>query len=396
MWGEEAKLEEHCMAARPEPSICMPTLRGIWREAFQSGLYEGQDVLAETCDVDLLELQPGRGFQARDRWLRRLLFRGLSPGLTTMNPGLQKVHLRRDYDLFIAVCQNFWDLLYINAIEGWQDRCKTSVCWLGEIWISDLAACPSLLRKLQRFDHIFLNNQGTVEPLSRFLDRQCYLLPTATDTVRFSPFPTPPERSIDVYSIGRRWEGIHNALLQAASQRGLFYVYDTYRSMATMELVDYKQHRALLANMAKRSKCFLVSPGKMNLPGETGGQVEVGYRYFEGAAAGAVMVGQPADCDAFREFFPWPEAVIEIRSDGTNVLDVLAKLDADPDRADAIRRRNAAESLVRHDWVHRWNKIFQVSGVEPSARMRAREAHLKSLAGRALQTEAGSVIGIRT
>jgi hypothetical protein len=44
--------------------------------------------------------------------------------------------------------------------------------------------------------------------------------------------------------------------LQATSQRGLFYVYDTYRSMATMELVDYKQHRALLANMAKRSKYF--------------------------------------------------------------------------------------------------------------------------------------------
>lgn len=168
----------------------MPTLRTISREAFQTGLYEAQDVLAETGDADLIDLQPGPGFRARDRWQRRLLFRGLTQGLTGVNPGLQRVRLTRDYDLFVAFCQNFWDLLYINAIDGWQDRCKTSVCWLAELWASDIQICAPLLRRLRMFDHVFVNSQGTVAPLSDFLERQCHRLATGIDAARFSPLRT--------------------------------------------------------------------------------------------------------------------------------------------------------------------------------------------------------------
>jgi hypothetical protein len=112
--------------------------------------------------------------------------------------------------------------------------------------------------------------------------------------------------------------------------------------------------------------------------------VEIGNRYFEGAAAGAVMIGQAADCEAFRELFPWPDAVVEMQPNGSDALDVVADLDSNPARVCAINRRNAAESLLRHDWIHRWKKIFQLSGIEPSPGMTAREEHLKSLAHAAL------------
>jgi hypothetical protein len=374
--------------------ICMPTMRSIAREVFQGGFYEGQDVLAETDNVDLIELQTGRGFRFRDRWQRRLLFRGVSRNLAYVNPGLQRVRLVQDYDLFIATCNNSWDLMYVNAIEGWQDRCKTSVCWLDEIWAADIPACRDLLRTLRRFDHVFLNTLGTVDPLSNFLNRQCHALPVGTNAIRFSPFPNPPARSIDVYSIGRRWEGVHQALLRAVSERGLFYVYDTFQAMAKMEPIDFSQHRNMFANMAKRSKYFIVSPAKMNRLEETRGQVEIGYRYFEGAAAGTVMIGQVPDCEAFREFFPWPDPVIETRPDGSDTLRVLADLDSNPERVCAISRRNAAESLLRHDWIHRWMKIFQLCGIEPSPEMSAREKHLKSLAHAALHDPARRSTGM--
>jgi hypothetical protein len=313
-----------------------------------------------------------------------------------MNPGLQRVRLTRNYDLFLAVCQNSWDLLYINAIDGWKERCRVSACWLGEIWTADILACRDLLLGLRKFDHVFVNSRGTVGPLSEFLGRQCHLLPGGTDTIRFSPFPKPPDRSIGVYSIGRRWEGVHQALLRGASEDELFYVYDSYGATAKMEPIDYKQHRDLFANMAKRSKYFMVSPGKMNLPEETRGQVEIGYRYFEGAAAGAVMIGQAAGCAALQDLFPWPDAVVEIRPDGSDVLDVLADLESNPGRVSTISRRNATESLLRHDWIHRWKSIFQISGIEPSQGMTAREEHLKCLAYTALHApEAGAITRIR-
>ena len=47
----------------------------------------------------------------------------------------------------------------------------------------------------------------------------------------------------------------------------------------------------MMANMAKRSRYFIVSPGKFNNPAETGGLSEFGYRYFEAAAPGTIMIG---------------------------------------------------------------------------------------------------------
>jgi hypothetical protein len=223
-----------------------------------------------------------------------------------------------------------------------------------------------------------------VGPLSDFLKQPCHFLPAGIDTIRFSPLPHLPARSIDIYAIGRRWEGIHKALLRAASKNELFYIHDTFHDMASMEPINYRQHRELFANMAKRSTYFVVSPAKMDSFQETRGQVEMGHRYFEGAAAGAVMIGQAADSEAFRELFSWPDAVVEIQPNGSDTLSVLADLNANPERVAAISRRNALESLLRHDWLYRWKTIFQLSGIEPSPGMTAREEQLKGLAHAAL------------
>jgi hypothetical protein len=184
-----------------------------------------------------------------------------------------------------------------------------------------------------------------------------------------------------VYSIGRRWESIHRALLGAAEDRDIFYIYDTFPSIAEREVYDHRQHRALFANAAKRSRYFMVAPGKVDVQEETQGQVEVGHRYFEGAAAGAVMLGQPPNCEAYRQLFDWPDAVIEVHPDGSDIRKVLALLDSDPERVSAISQRNAAESLLHHDWVYRWKQILQVAGIEPSPLLAARECRLKDLAG---------------
>src|SRR5215471_1033102 len=143
------------------PRICLPTTRSISREVFRSGLYEAQDVLAETNNVDLIDLQTGWGFRLREQWQRSLLLRGVPPNLAPRNPGLQKVRLTHDYDLFIAICQSLWDLPYINAVHGWKDRCKVSVCWLEEVWADQtIAMYPNLLRGLQGFDNVFITYQG--------------------------------------------------------------------------------------------------------------------------------------------------------------------------------------------------------------------------------------------
>src|SRR5262245_10492505 len=93
------------------PRICMPSTRGFTRRAFQCGLYEAQDVLHEIDDVDIVPLQAGKRFTFQQSWQRRLLYRDFTRRLIYKNPGLHPVRLTREYDLFLVVCQNYWDLL---------------------------------------------------------------------------------------------------------------------------------------------------------------------------------------------------------------------------------------------------------------------------------------------
>lgn len=368
----------------------MPTLRRFWKEAFQLALNEAQDILCDVDDVDLIELEPVDGFPWKDRWYRRLLHRDPSGKLAFVNHGLKRVQLQQDYDLLIVVCQNHWDFLYLNAIEGWKDRVKTSVCWIDEMWVSDIEPNQNWLRTLERFDHVFLGFSGSVAPFTRATGVKAQLLPAAVDGKRFSPYPNPPERMVDFFSVGRRWEGLHQALLDQSAQ-GRFYIHDTFPGLARLAPFEPHQHRNLFANTAKRSKYFIVAPGKMNQPGETQGQDELGYRFYEGAMSGAVMLGQRPRGHFFQELFPWEDAVVEAKADGSDLVDVLAELESNPERTDAMRRKNASEALLRHDWIYRWEEILRVGGLTPSSGMIARERDLAELAALAVETPVGAV-----
>jgi Glycosyl transferases group 1 len=363
------------------PRICMPTARGFKKKAFYCAQYEAQDILLDVADVDLIHLEPGRGYKFKEAWQRRLLFRDVTRKLIFANPGLHKVRLTQQYDLFLMMCQMEHDFLNISAIEGWQDHCKASVCWISEMWAARIPFCKNWIHCLRPFDHVFVSARGSVAALSDAIGRPCQWLPDAVDTLRFSPYPNPPARVIDVYSIGRRREEIHQALLKAAGRKDIFYVYDTFGGSMS-DVLNYREHRDFFSNMAKRSRFFVVAPAKAGTPEETGGQVEIGARYYEGAAAGAVMIGQAPECEAFQELFPWQDAVITLQADGSNVGKVLSSLRADPGRISSISRRNAAESLLRHDWVYRWKEILRAAGIEPSPRMKLREQRLRHLAER--------------
>jgi glycosyl transferase family 1 len=367
------------MSSRSAPRICMPRLSRLARQVFRTGLYEAQDVLAECDDVDVIQLEPSKAFGLGQTALRRLVYHDLSGKLASLNPGLRPVRLTRPYELFLMHCNFVEDVWYANAIQGWRDHCRTSVCWIDELWIPSLPRLRRWLPVLERFDHVIVGYPGTGQVLGEAIGRRCHEILPAVDAIRFSPFPTPPPRVIDVYSVGRRWEAIHRRLRQSAPPQ-LFYVYGTLDRHAESTTIDPRDHRDLYANQAKRSRFYVVAPAKMNAPDETRGQVAIGYRYFEGAAAGAVLIGQAPDSEVFRQQFDWPEAVIDIRRDGSDVLEVIARLTAERDRLRAISCRNTEQVLRRHDWAYRWKDVLALAGLEPGSRMAAREMRLAELA----------------
>ncbi len=108
--------------------------------------------------------------------------------------------------------------------------------------------------------------------------------------------------------------------------------------------------------------------------------MEIGNRYFEGAASGAIMVGESPNNDAFERLFDWPEAVTRLPY-GSRDIDVIIKdLDGDPERQDRIRRTGVVQALQRHDWVYRWEAVLKEVGLEPTQRMQERKDRLRKLA----------------
>lgn len=356
------------------PRICLFSQRHLQRLVSRCAEYEFEDLICEVDEVELLTPEPYCSFVVGQKLANRLA-RHIS--VAFVNPGVRKLRLDSSYDLFIAICQFPRDLLSLNAVEGWRQRCRTSVCWLAEVWAGELHKWKGHLKILSKFDYVVLPASGTVKPVKDLIRASCVHVPPGIDAIKFCPFPNPPIRSIDVYSMGRKSLVTHQALLKMAEQRKIFYIYDTFENMRTLLPRD---HRILVANIAKRSRYFVANAPKIDRQSETHGQSEISYRFFEGAASGTVMIGETKESEAFRKHFDWPDVVIRVPFDAPDIAEVLAELDSQPERLKEIRKNNVIQCLLRHDWVYRWRVILDLVGLEPGPALIAREERLKKLA----------------
>jgi hypothetical protein len=345
-------------------------MRNIARHVARCVDYEFEDVISGCDDADVIAPQPATPVDNRIvREVDRIL------GRERLIDGAVRVDEK--YDLFFVFCRNAFDLRFVNRIEGLHENCRQAVCVISELWPSKIPEVREYLQVLRRFDHVFANLQTSVGPIEKATGRPCHFLPLGVDTLRFAPFPNTPPRNIDVYSMGRRPAEEHRALLASAERGEIFYVYDT---TADFDVIDPLEHRILLANLIKRSRFFITYPAKFDVPAETGGTQEMGARYFEGAAGGAVMIGMPPRCAAYDDCFDWRDAVISTPRDPAQIACLVAELEAQPTRLAQIRRNNVTNSLRRHDWVYRWRAILDRVGLSVTERMVEREAQLNSAA----------------
>jgi hypothetical protein len=359
--------------------VCMLSQREIRKHAAWCSMYEFEDVICEIDDVDRIDLRAGKGFSWQDRAVCSLVWRQISRLSTRLNPGIRPLSVESEYELFVYVCMNPWDLLYLNAVHGWKEKCRKKVCYLFEVWGGIAHRYKHLLELLNQFDHVFMALGSSVDPVRKLVDTPCCHLSLAADTLRFSPYPNPPPRSIDVYSLGRRREGLHKELYEMSRQKEIFYVYDTIAD-GHIQPANHREHRDLYGNLAKRSRFFIAFPAKVDMEEETQGLSEPGMRFYEGIASGAVLVGQAPRSDIFKKEFDWPDSVISVGNNINHFIEVLKSFKCDPEKFDRLSRTNAGEALRRHDWAHRWKEILRITGQLPGKKLLEREALLNCLA----------------
>jgi hypothetical protein len=298
-------------------------------------------------------------------------------------PHLQRETVGSDYDLFFYMCMNPRDLAELRSIRGWRDRCRLAVAFVFESWSSQLERDKAHLQLLDDFDHVFIYNRSSIQTVRRYTSAPCSFLAAGADCLSATPYPDPPHRWIDVYSMGRRLDSTHRQLVEMASRNELAYLFD---GGSGLRVYDFAQSRLLTHSLIKRSRYFMAySLDAGPKATESAGEQALATRLFEGAAGGAVVLGTPPKASEFGELFDWTDAVVDIPVEPDDMRAILRDLDAQPERMSRARRMNAMQSLRKHDWVHRFEHILTTLGFDPTPGVLERKARLRDLADRVEQ-----------
>lgn len=157
--------------------------------------------------------------------------------------------------------------------------------YLLETWPELLESQKAELKLLDQFDHVFVLNASCVDALRSYTSTPVSFLASACDTLLATPQPRPPQRCIDVVSIGRRMPQVHAQLLaHAQANPDFFYLHDAARWRGA----GLAAHRLQSAAMIKRAKFFMAHDFVVDTQGFFKGvkKQALATRYFEGAAGG--------------------------------------------------------------------------------------------------------------
>lgn len=360
--------------------------------------YEFEDVVADVTGADRVDAGDLEALERSRRAYKLARFATRSPRFARATaPRPSTIRLDRDYELFFPVFNNAYELFALATVPDWRRRCRVAACFIDEVWATDMPGVE-LLELLAEFDHVFVGIKHPVDEIARIIGRPCSYLPLAVDVLRFSPLPELPPRTIDVCNIGRRSAITHEALALLARDRRRFYYYDTVASVTasghvqkqrTFRVENASEHRFLLASLLQRSRYFIANRALVNEAELTMDQDEISGRFYEGAAAGTVMLGEPPRTEEFKAQFGWPDAVIRLPFDSPDVGRLLGELDRDPERLARISRDNMRNAALRHDWVHRLRTVFETLGIAPTDAMLEREKRLHALAALTAESPSG-------
>lgn len=365
-------------------SVLQLTMRRVHDLVAFCGSYEFEDVVASVTGADRIELLDYDAVEiARRAYKLGRYVTGSKRVASALSPSVGAPKLAREYNLFFPVFNDPFELFALAAVPDWRARCRVAACFICEVWWKRMP--EYLLELLSEFDHVFIGVQHPREHVARITGKPCTYLPLAADVARFAPWPAAPPRTIDVCNVGRRSPVTHAALQQLSRQRRIFYYYDTVRAsgddrkQVTFRVSDVEEHRMLFANLLQRTRYYVANRARMNEPQRSEDQ-EISARFYEGIAAGALLVGEAPCSLEFRRQFDWPDAVLPLPFDSPDVGDVLARYDADPARLEAARRSNLRNAALRHDWLYRLRAVFDALGLAPTSAMEERAAKLKDLA----------------
>ena len=364
---------------REESRVLIWSMRNIQNFVYNACLYEFEDIISNVDDVDVVA-PPAYGPLSRiiNKAVVVTAPKVKSLALTSVNPYGKSIDLWYEYEIYFVILDFPWYMASLNLLKNWRRRCRFAVCYIIETWSTDIPALANVMPFFNQFDLICLGTFHVLPAISQMVTCPCIFLAPGINTLKFYP-QIKADRTIDICNLGRRSSVTHKALVSLAERESFFYYHELIGGSA-QRISNHSTHRTMTANLLKNSRYFITNHAKANLPRLITRDSEIGYRFFEGAAAGTVMIGKPPVGEHFKKYFDWQDAVIPIAFDEPDIADIISDLDARPEYLRQVRTNNVINALRKHDWVYRWEEVLEKLGLPSTEAMAVRKTRLKALA----------------
>ena len=103
------------------------------------------------------------------------------------------------------------------------------------------------------------------------------------------------------------------------------------------------------------------------------------------------MLRERPQNEACADLFAWPDSLIDLPYGSPSIADVIDDWDCQPERQNRARKTSVVQSLLRHDWVYRWEVILRAVDLAPSPRAVERRLRLSNLANQVMNSSAAAI-----
>ena len=340
-------------------------------------MFQLEDLLVDSCQALLStpRHRPTFAAVAGSRWPRALVRRAVGAFQALALPQADGPQA-----LLLIGLSAGTALDLLGAIPDWRRRFDLVAAWVWDCW----EPWPAAARQL---DHVFVPVPEQQDEVRRATGVPVTLLPLAADVLRQGSAAL--ERPIDLISYGRISPLHHQAFTAHYNRPDAARIYLRMVSRGSREPPPSgpwearadRSETELLYQLLRRSSaslCFdTLYPSDRRFPHSF-----VTLRWFDAIATGCAALGRRPTTPEADRLLDWEDATVELPEDARESLRFVEGFLGDAPRLAALRARNHAQALARHDWRHRLRDLLAALGLPLPTRL---GHELEQLARRAVE-----------
>ena len=233
-------------------------------------------------------------------------------------------------------------------------------------------------KHLASLDTVFLGTEPFVKPISEGLKIPMHYAPMAANV--YDVHARVGNRPIAITGFGRQERKVANFLSDQFNRPDSDLMFYNTNFILGTELRDWRRYRAIFWQILRQSRLSMAYDHLYYNPSGTNEITYVGPRWFEGLAAGTVVVGKTPQAPDVPRLLDWEDATIDLPDEAEPAVQAIRDLLADRSRLEAAIRRNIVNMSLKHDWRHRAVDMLNLLGLDVPGKLTDQIGELKDRA----------------